>query len=661
MKKILITNRGEIALRIIRTAKKLNIKTVLVYALHDQGANYLKEADETVLLPGNNLNETYLNIEAIINVAKNVGADAIHPGYGFLSENATFARTCKQNGIIFIGPTAESMEAMGNKIAARETAIKAGVPVTPGITGTVEELLQNYRQIPFPILIKAAAGGGGKGMRVVQNDSEIKAALESTAREAQSYFGDSTVYIERYIDQPRHIEVQVLGDSLGNMIHLFERECSIQRRHQKIVEEAGSPTLTQEVRLKICNDAVRLASTINYQSAGTMEFLLAPDMSYYFLEMNTRIQVEHPVTELTTGVDIVEQQIYIAEGQKLSLQQEDIHQTGHAIECRIYAENPDKNFLPAPGKIVYYQQPEGEHIRIDGMDLASGAVISGDFDPMISKLITYGKDREEARRYMLEALNHYYIYGIQSNIAFLYGLLNHPDFIENKVTTKYIDNYLQDLLTTFQQEKEKQDKLVPITAGLIYSLHNKNQHSSSVWKRIGYWRNVDRVELQIDGANIAATIEEHKNNRIVFHYNEQLVHASLHANKLQLNNQTYDVHIFEGNPGIYTVRNNGFDFMVKRNDILHVADNLFPPQAAHSANTGNIMAPMPGKVIKVAVAEGATVKKGDLLLIVEAMKMENNITSPFDGKVEKVTAKENDKVDTNTILIDVQPLEKENA
>ncbi len=664
MKKILIANRGEIALRIIKTAKRMQIKTVLVYAMHDAGAKYLQEADETILLDGNTLNETYLNIDAIIAVAKSSNADAIHPGYGFLSENAAFARACKQNNIAFIGPTAESMEAMGNKIAARETAIKSGVPVTPGITGTVEELIQNYHQIPFPILIKAAAGGGGKGMRVVQNDAEIKDALEATAREAKSYFGDGTVYIERYIYQPRHVEVQILGDSFGNMIHLYERECSLQRRHQKIVEEAGSPTLTPEIREKICGDAVRLASSINYQSAGTMEFLVAPDMSYYFLEMNTRIQVEHPVTEWTTGVDIVEQQIYIAQGEKLALQQQNIQQRGHSIECRIYAEDPDKKFLPAPGKIIYYKEPKGENIRIDGMLLGTDSVISGDFDPMICKLITYGKDREEARLNMIEALQQYYIYGIRNNIAFLHSLLQHPDFIENKISTKYIDNNLNELLEEFKQQKEKENPLVPLTAGLLYSLQPNCTNASNIWERIGYWRNVKKVEVNIERKNITLPILDFEYPNIVFQYESQTINASLKETEsgfciVKINNENHDVHIFENTPALFTVRYNGYDFAIRRTDILAIANDDFAPHAAITANSGSITAPMPGKVIKVAVTEGKSVKKGELLLIVEAMKMENNITSPFDATVTKISTKESEKVDADTILVELQPIKKD--
>ncbi|MBO9618841.1 MAG: biotin/lipoyl-binding protein [Niabella sp.] len=658
MNKILIANRGEIAARIIRTAKKMRIKTVLIYAPQDAGATYLKEADETVLLPGASLSDTYLNIDAIIATVKATNADAVHPGYGFLSENALFAKACRDNGITFIGPTPEAMEAMGNKIAARTVATKAGVPVTQGITGTVEELLQRYHQIPFPILIKAAAGGGGKGMRVVQTDSEIKEALEATAREAKNYFGDGTVYIEKYIENPRHIEVQVLGDSFGNMIHLYERECTLQRRHQKIIEEAGSPTLTPEVREQICAAAVQLAASIGYQNAGTLEFLVAPDLSFYFLEMNTRIQVEHPVTELTTGIDIVEQQIRIARGKQLTLLQKDVQQKGHAIECRIYAEDPEQQFLPSPGKMSFYKEPYGENIRIDGMLLQSGDIISGDFDPMICKLITYGTDREAARKKMIEALNHYFIYGIKNNSSFLLGLVQHPDFIENNISTKYIDTHLDDLLSHFKNEQEKQNSLTPLSAALVFGFRAKHPEAKNIWQQIGYWRNVPLLELNLSGQTFNLDIKTSTYPFVQFEYagtlyNAQLENQGDHQYNIQLNDAAYPVTIFEDQPGSYIVRYNGFDFTIWRNDILHIAADAIAPAAAVTSKTGAITAPMPGKVIKVAVEEGAVVKKGDLLLIVEAMKMENNILSPLDGVIRKINVKENDKVTVNIVLVEL--------
>jgi len=658
MNKILIANRGEIALRIIRTAKKMQIRTVLVYAPQDAGAAYLTQADETVALKSLSLGETYLNSSNIIAAAKAVNADAIHPGYGFLSENAAFARACGDAGITFIGPAPEAMEAMGNKIAARKTAQDAGVPVIPGITGSARELLTQYHTVGFPLLIKAAAGGGGKGMRVVQREAELKDALEATAREAKNYFGDDTVYIEKYIEAPRHVEVQVLGDQYGQVIHLYERECSLQRRHQKIIEEAPSPTLTPEVRKKICNAAVQLAAAIRYQSAGTLEFLVGPDLSFYFLEMNTRIQVEHPVTELTTGIDIVEQQIYIARGTPLALLQKDIHQKGHAIECRIYAEDPEQQFLPAPGMLNFYKEPYGENIRIDGMQLQHGATVTGDFDPMIAKLITWGPDREAARSKMTEALQQYFIYGIKNNIAFLAGLADHPDFIENRISTKYIDIHLADLLQRFANNKKAADPQIPLAAALVFSLSFKAGEPASIWKEMGYWRPVPQITLSTDDGEFVMQICRQALPAVDFEYKTKRINAILIPTGAQqfnllLDQQLYPVHIFETRPGVTIVRYNGFDYTIKRNDVLHLANDTLPPLPAVAATAGNICAPMPGKVIKVAVKPGAAVRAGDLLLIVEAMKMENNILSPKDGVVTTIGVIEGDKVDATTSLIHI--------
>ncbi|MBZ4188096.1 biotin carboxylase N-terminal domain-containing protein [Niabella beijingensis] len=659
MNKILIANRGEIALRIIRTAKKMRIGTVLIYAPQDAGAAYLEEADETVLLDGQSLGDTYLNSDRIIAAAKAIDADAIHPGYGFLSENAAFARACRDEGIIFIGPTPEAMEAMGNKIAARKTAQAAGVLVTPGITGTVPELMTRYNSVGFPLLIKAAAGGGGKGMRVVQQEADLKEALEATAREARNYFGDDTVYIEKYIEAPRHVEVQVLGDQNGHIIHLYERECSLQRRHQKIIEEAPSPTLTPEVREKICTAAVQLAAAIGYQSAGTLEFLVGPDLSFYFLEMNTRIQVEHPVTELITGVDIVEQQINIARGEPLALQQKEIRQKGHAIECRIYAEDPEQQFLPSPGTMSFYKEPYGENIRIDGMQLQEGAIITGDFDPMIAKLITWGTNREAARTKMIEALEQYFIYGIKNNIAFLLGLLHHPDFTANRISTKYIDIHLADLLQQLENRKRAADIRIPLAAALVFSLHPRNKTPDSIWNRIGYWRPVPEIILNAEGRDVTVTIRRQALPAVDFEYDATIMEATLTPAGAQqftitLNGQSHPVHIFETAPGVVIVRYNGFDYIIKRNDVLHIAADSTPPPSAVTSTAGNICSPMPGKVIKISVETGTTVQTGDLLLIVEAMKMENNILSPKNGTVTAIEVAEGDKVDTVTTLIHIE-------
>lgn len=661
IKKILIANRGEIALRIQRTAHKMGIATVAIYAIADKDAAFVKQANEAVLLKGDQLSETYLNKLLILDIAKKTNADAIHPGYGFLSENAEFVELCKKSGIIFIGPDAGAMQMMGNKIAARTTALKSGVPVTPGITGTADELLNNYQSIGFPLLIKAAAGGGGKGMRVVHNESEIKTALEATAREAKNYFGDDAVYIEKYIGKPRHIEVQILGDQHGNTIHLYERECSLQRRHQKIVEEAPSPTLTPQVRKKICDAAVQLAQSIGYYSAGTMEFLLDEDLNFYFLEMNTRIQVEHPVTELTTGIDIVAQQINIANGEALKYALDDIQQHGHAIECRIYAENPEHFFLPSPGLIQYYEEPaqilsDGNTVivRVDGMQLQTGDTVSGDFDPMISKLIVWANTREKASLAMLSALNHYHIKGITTNIHFLKGLIQYPDFINNAISTKYIDSNLQAMLDNFKHKKQDSINPIPIIAAICKSLIKKSE--DNIWQTIGYWRHIKTIYITIDGKQQKTELIKNSGSLIVLKINDVIYNAQLElqfgiCHKLKVNDEIYTVNIYEPKSGTYEVDFEGSEYEIIRTDISTVDDTVFEVDSRNSSVGGSIVSPMPGKVIKLNVVAGDTVKKGDVLLIVEAMKMENNIISPADGKVESINIQVGDKVDTAKRLV----------
>ncbi len=663
IKKILIANRGEIALRIQRTARKMGINTVIVYATADKNAAFVKQADEAELLQGTQLSETYLNISQILAVAKKTNADAIHPGYGFLSENAVFAETCKKEGILFIGPDAGAMKAMGNKIAARETAVKVGIPVTPGITGTVAELLSNYKTVGFPLLIKAATGGGGKGMHIVNNESELQKALEATAREAKSYFGDSSIYIEKYIAQPRHIEVQIIGDQHGNVLHLLERECSLQRRHQKIVEEAASPSIPRDVREKICTAAVNLAQSIGYFSAGTMEFLLAEDLSFFFLEMNTRIQVEHPVTELITGIDIVALQIKIACGEKLSIRQNHVQQNGHAIECRIYAEDPEHHFLPSPGTIQYYNEPlsfkkhpHASILRIDGMGLQTGDTISGDFDPMISKLTIWAPTREQARMDMLSALSRYHIKGIKTNIHFLKGLLRHPNYINNTISTKYIDNHLSDILHFIKEEKKSTPIAIPLAATIIKSLRKSNTYNDSIWHNIGYWRHNKTMRLQIDETPVEITLTQKSNSEIIFELHNTSYYTTLETTEginqqLNINRDIHEVSIYESKPGTYEVTTKDADYIISRCDISVVDYETFERKDANGGSHENITSPMPGKVIKVNVQKGDKVRKGDVLLIVEAMKMENNIISPIDATVESINVAQGDKVDTSTRLI----------
>lgn len=442
--KVLIANRGEIALRVIRACRELGIETVAIYSEADRDATHVWAADEAFCVGPGPSARSYLNIPNIISGAVLAGVDAIHPGYGYLSERAQFAEICETHGITFIGPSAEAIELMGDKVTAKRTVAAAGVPVIPGSLDPIwenDEAIALADEIGYPVMVKAAAGGGGKGMRVAADRDELIRVLEPARSEAQAAFGSGAVYIERMIERPRHIEIQVLGDKMGNLIHLGERECSLQRRHQKVLEEAPSPAVDPELRERMGEAAIKAAKAVNYSSAGTIEFLLDADGNFYFLEMNTRIQVEHPVTEWVTGVDLVKEQIRIAAGERLSLTQEQVQLKGHAIECRINAENPERGFLPSPGKIEAYHEPGGFGIRVDS-GVAAGSVVSPYYDPLLAKLIVHGADRQEAIAKALSALEEFRIEGIATNISFHRELLRHPKFQAGELSTDFIERYM---------------------------------------------------------------------------------------------------------------------------------------------------------------------------------------------------------------------------
>jgi acetyl-CoA carboxylase biotin carboxylase subunit len=665
-KKILVANRGEIAVRVIRAAQEMGIKAVAVYSAADKEALHVRRADEAYSLGGDlSLAETYLDINKIVGIAKAAGCQAIHPGYGFLSENSEFVKACDEAGIVFIGPNARAMKLMGNKIESREALKDAGIPMTAGITGDIDTLLKRAKEIPFPIMIKAAAGGGGKGMRIVHDDSNLAELLESTSREAKSYFGDGTVFIEKYIEEPRHIEIQVLGDNYGHVIHLFERECSIQRRHQKIIEESPSPTLTPEIRKQMGETAVRIAQEIGYNNAGTVEFLVDKNLMFYFLEMNTRVQVEHPVTEMVTGIDIVKEQILIASGKALGLKQEDIKQNGHAIECRIYAEDPENNFLPSPGKMSYYRQPEGEGIRIDsGIDRAT--TIESFYDPMICKLVCRGEDRDIARERTTRALDHFIIHGIRTNITYLKYLMGHTSYKANTLSTKFCDEHGNDILAGIRAEKAKVPDSLPVIAFYLYEFTRGQQEgeceSYNVWKHIGYWREVMELSGQLDGKEYSLAVDKIHNGSYFFRYGDSTLAASVvKAENGQLTLFSGDrlhpfyVSVDDSHTGYVSI--NGSIFKVTRNDVLTGDTEILGSFDAHGKHEdGKIVSPMPGKVIKVNVKEGDEVKKGTTLLIVEAMKMENYITAPGDGIIEKVNVKVGEMVNSSIKLIEFKPV-----
>ena len=456
MKKILIANRGEIAIRIMKTAKKMGIKTVAVYSEADRNAPHVRFADQAAYIGEAPSNKSYLNGQVIIDEAKKMNVDAIHPGYGFLSENANFANLVEKNGLIFIGPKSESIKIMGSKLAAKEAVKTYHIPMVPGIDKAInntKEAIKVAKKIGFPILIKASAGGGGKGMRIVEKEADIETQMDRAISEATSAFGDGSVFIEKYIASPRHIEIQILADTFGNTIHLFERECSIQRRHQKVIEEAPSSILTPEIRAKMGDAAIKVAKSCNYIGAGTVEFLMDQQLNFYFLEMNTRLQVEHPVTELIAGVDLVELQIKIARGEQLPISQNDLKINGHAIELRVYAEDSLNNFLPSTGKLTQYKIPVGKGIRVDN-GFEEGMQIPIYYDPMLSKLITFGKTREEAIQLMIEAIDNYHVEGASTTLPFGKFVCMHEAFKSGKFDTHFVKNYYspEKLLNTYEDE-----------------------------------------------------------------------------------------------------------------------------------------------------------------------------------------------------------------
>ena len=501
IKKILIANRGEIAIRVMHSCREMGIKSVAVFSEADRESMHVRYADEAYCIGPAPSAQSYLVIDKIIQVAKESGADAIHPGYGFLSENAEFSDRCKQEGIVFIGPSSYAINTMGDKITARKTMLAADVPVVPGTTEPIrdiKEAVDIIKGIGLPVMIKASAGGGGKGMRLVRREEDIVSAVSAAKSEAKAAFGDDSVYIEKYIDSPHHIEFQILCDQHGNCVHLFERECSVQRRHQKVVEETPSPLMTPEVRMEMGKHAVAAAKAVNYAGAGTIEFIVDDNLNYYFLEMNTRLQVEHPITEEVVGVDLVAEQIRIANGEKLRFKQEELSQRGHAIEVRIYAEDPENNFMPNPGKIHRLSEPLGPGVRHDGY-IYSGYVIPMHYDPMISKMIVWADNRTDAIRRMKRALSSYTLSGVKTSIPFLKKVMEAPDFVSGKYSTHFIEKN-KDILHPDTETTQEEVDLAAITAFLDFMNRQEKalvtpstNGSKNYWKEFGRRKGVLRL------------------------------------------------------------------------------------------------------------------------------------------------------------------------
>ena len=669
--KILIANRGEIAVRIMRTLKRLHIESVAVFADNDADALHRRMADEAYPLGNGSLKETYLNIQKIIDAALDSGAEAIHPGYGFLSENPEFAEACRQNNLIFIGPDAETMRLMGNKIAAREVAIQNDIPVTFGLTGDLCQILAQADTLPYPVLIKAAAGGGGKGMHIVSKKEDLKDELERASREAEKYFGDGTVFVEQYLENPRHIEVQILADHHGNIIHLGERECTIQRRYQKIIEESPSPTLTEEKRQQLLSTAVKLCKGIGYKNAGTVEFIVDKDLNFYFLEVNTRIQVEHPVTEMRTGIDIVEEQIRIARGKEIGngeLKTENGELStfsfpfsvpqGHAIELRIYAEDPENGFLPTPGKVTAYHEPQVRGTRVDS-SIDGPCTVSEAYDPMIAKLVCHGKTRQAAIETAQHALKEFILQGLTTNKAYLWEVIKNPDFAENKIDTSFCATHQEALLKALNDSRNNLNINDIAVSFLLYDFYKKRFENltENVWEEIGYWRFHSQFTVDVEGQKIPVRINNTSNRKIDGHIGDKPFTAEYiahdgHQLKIMLNGRTEVVYCSVNDEQKTIVNFHGLNFHCFRTDQLN--DTLDYARKEQANDKSTLVSPMPGKVVKINVKEGDEVSAGTVMIVVEAMKMENNITATAKAKVKKILVTEGEMVDNKKQLIELE-------
>ena len=577
--KVLVANRGEIAIRIFRTLRELGVGTVAVYSEADRGAAHVAYADEAYLIGGGLPAESYLNQERIFAAARRARAEAIHPGYGFLAENAGFARACADHEVVWIGPPPEAIEAMGSKIEARERMRGAGVPIIPGLTEAVDSAEQVRRlgdELGWPIAIKASAGGGGKGLKVARAPDDAGRAFESARREGEAYFSDAAVYVERYLEDPRHVEVQVLADTHGNVVHLGERDCTIQRRHQKLVEETPSPAVDAPLRERIGGIAVEAARAVGYQSAGTIEGLLSREGEYFFLEMNTRIQVEHTVTEMITGLDLVREQVLIAAGAPLSVKQEDVHLSGHAIECRVNAEDVSNGFLPAPGTISLYREPSGPGVRVDS-GVAAGSEISPLYDPMIAKLVVHGVDREHARRRMLRALDEFVVEGVKTLIGFHKALLTHPCFVEGETCHGLVESELM-----AARAAELEDGRPVVAGDATVSVPRETVRS-----------------IEVDG-------------------------------------RRFEVRLLRPEPAFAELAR-------RRRERTRGG-------GAAGAGKNAVVSPMQGTVLAVEVEEGQEVEAGQVLCIVEAMKMENEVHATRAGRVTELSVAPGQPVKTGQVI-----------
>lgn len=655
IQKILIANRGEIAVRVARTCREMGIATVAVFSEADAQAIHVAACDEGVAIGPAPSTDSYLVIENIIAAAQKTGADAIHPGYGFLAENAAFAEACAAAGIVFIGPSPEAIRVMGSKVESKRRMKDVGVPTIPGTEGegdSLDALAKEASGLKFPLLIKASAGGGGKGMRRVDVPESLRSEMDIAAREAMKGFGDATLLVEHYVTSPRHVEIQVFGDSHGNIVHLFERECSIQRRHQKVIEESPSPGLTDKLRQTMGAAAVEAAKAVSYVGAGTVEFILDPEGNFYFLEMNTRLQVEHPVTEVVTGVDLVREQVRVAEGHPLSFSQEDLSLTGAAIECRIYAEDPAQGFLPATGTLVDWHAPALPGLRVDS-GVASGSEVSIYYDPMLAKVIVEGRDREEAIRRMTLALRRLSAQGMVTNREFLIQVLEHPAFQSGDLDTHFIDTHFPEdgwkaapcpsehvaiAAVLLSADRDRKRQLLP---GMLTGFRN-NPYTPQTMIFEGDDEPVTAQYIHLGPGHYQVTVGDTEWTLEGLDWNGPQGAAILNGHRIEFRWVSSDKIVYlQSNLGASSLKT------VPR----------FPAPGDTVAE-GSCVSPMPGKVVSVQVSQGDTVTKGQVLASIEAMKMEHQVVAAQDGVIAQVLVAEGDQVDAQAPLVVMEETEE---
>lgn len=667
IRKILIANRGEIALRIQRTAKAMGIRTVALYTSGEEKAGHVINADESVFLGDGPLNETYLNIARVTEAAKMTSADAIHPGYGFLSENPLLAEACEENGIIWIGPSAETLRLMGNKMEAKYFAHRLGIPVLNDHPVSMDQLEETVSSLPYPVLIKSSHGGGGKGMQIAHTPSEmIDKAIQST-RMALNYFGNGEVYIEPFIANARHIEVQILGDSFGNVVHLFERDCTLQRNYQKIIEEAPAQGMSDNLRNAILESALKIGQAVRYKGAGTIEFLLDDQGRYYFMEMNPRIQVEHPVTEEITGIDLVREQISIASGMPLSFHQDDIKTIGHSLEVRIYSEDPWNDFTPSTIPVSFFNLPVEENIRIE-TDLSSESTgLGSQFDPLLCKIITTGTDRNDAIGKMIKALEKTVIAGPTTNQRYLHSLLKHPKVIAGEASTRFCEEKIDELLIHSERYRQIIAKEFPIAAYLFLKFMPADPNNKNPWKRFGFGNRQKEVEITLDDVSLKIPFKiihytnSYKERRVIFSFNfngkvnlAEVTSFNGNIVKITVDSQTEIIQWADYQETYTHIFLKGNTFSLKSADLLECYPKTSEKSATMDIHGLHIRSPLHGKVIDIRVQPEQQITKGDLLLVIEAMKSENHILAHSSGRIKSIDVSIGSQVHDQMTLITLE-------